>query len=64
MFDTRLCALILREQPEAVLQRLAQAVLRSHRIVVSAITWAEISQAASRAGPGLAALSLADPQSG
>jgi len=31
-----------REQPEAVLRRLEQAVLRNHRIVVSAITFAEM----------------------
>ncbi|MBJ3410555.1 type II toxin-antitoxin system VapC family toxin, partial [Salmonella enterica subsp. enterica serovar Corvallis] len=33
---------IMREQPEAVLKRLEQAVLRRHRIVVSAITYAEM----------------------
>lgn len=32
----------MREQPEAVLKRLEQAVLRRHRIVVSAITYAEM----------------------
>lgn len=32
----------MREQPEAVLKRLEQAVLRNHRIVVSAITYAEM----------------------
>lgn len=32
----------MREQPAAVLQRLAQAVLRNHRIVVSAITYSEM----------------------
>ncbi|MGS9179378.1 type II toxin-antitoxin system VapC family toxin, partial [Salmonella enterica subsp. enterica serovar Infantis] len=32
----------LREQPEAVLKRLAQAVLRGHRMVVSAITYSEM----------------------
>lgn len=51
MLDTRFCAFILREQPEALLNRLEQAVLRGHRIVVSAITWAELSQAARIAGP-------------
>ncbi|WP_311776505.1 type II toxin-antitoxin system VapC family toxin [Klebsiella pneumoniae] len=33
---------MMREQPEAVLKRLEQAVLRRHRIVVSAITYAEM----------------------
>lgn len=51
MLETRLCAFILREQPEALLRRLEQAVLRNHRIVISAITWAELSQAAGKAGP-------------
>lgn len=32
----------MREQPEAVLKRLEQTVLRNHRIVVSAITYAEM----------------------
>lgn len=41
----------MREQPEAVLKRLEQAVLRGHRIVVSAFTWSEISFAARAAGP-------------
>lgn len=32
----------MREQPDAVLQRLAQAALRNQRIVVSAITYSEM----------------------
>jgi len=32
----------MREQPQAVLRRLEQAVLRNHRIVVSAITYQEM----------------------
>ncbi|SVY84278.1 putative DNA binding protein [Klebsiella pneumoniae] len=32
----------MREQPEAVLKRLEQAVLRGQRIVVSAITYSEM----------------------
>ena len=32
----------MREQPEAVLKNLEQAVLRGHRIVVSAITYSEM----------------------
>jgi len=38
MPDTNICSFILREQPEAVLMRLRQAVLASDRVVVSAIT--------------------------
>ncbi|HCI6825689.1 TPA: PIN domain-containing protein [Klebsiella variicola subsp. variicola] len=56
MLDTRFCAFILREQPEAVLGWLEQAVLRGHRIVISAITWAELSQAAREDSPATQAL--------
>ena len=42
MLDTNICSFIMREQPEAVLMRLEQAVLRNSRIVVSAITYAEM----------------------
>ncbi|EEN0287574.1 PIN domain-containing protein, partial [Salmonella enterica] len=42
MLDTNICSFIMREQPEAVLKHLEQAVLRNHRIVVSAITYAEM----------------------
>ncbi|EEM9447316.1 PIN domain-containing protein [Salmonella enterica] len=42
MLDTNICSFIMREQPEVVLKRLEQAALRGHRIVVSAITYAEM----------------------
>ena len=42
MLDTNICSFIMREQPEAVLKRLEQAVLRGDRIVVSAVTYAEM----------------------
>lgn len=42
MLDTNICSFIMREQPEGVIRRLEQAVLRNHRIVVSAITYAEM----------------------
>lgn len=42
MLDTNICSFIMREQPEAVIKCLEQAVLRNHRIVVSAITYAEM----------------------
>ncbi|WP_275555759.1 type II toxin-antitoxin system VapC family toxin [Mixta sp. Marseille-Q2659] len=42
MLDTCICSFIMREQPEAVLKRLEQAVLRNHRIVISAITYSEM----------------------
>ncbi|WP_312997542.1 type II toxin-antitoxin system VapC family toxin [Leclercia sp.] len=47
MLDTNICSFIMREQPEAVIKRLEQAVLRNHRIVVSAITYAEMRFGAS-----------------
>ncbi len=42
MLDTCICSFIMREQPDGLLKRLEQAVLRNHQIVVSAITYAEI----------------------
>lgn len=42
MLDINICSFIMREQPEAVIKRLEQAVLRNHRIVVSAITYQEM----------------------
>ncbi|HDU7818322.1 TPA: type II toxin-antitoxin system VapC family toxin [Salmonella enterica] len=42
MLDTCICSFIMREQSEAVLKRLEQAVLRGHRIVISAITYSEM----------------------
>lgn len=59
MLNTCICSFIMREQPAAVIKRLEQAVLRNHRIVVSAITWAEISQAAALAGPAVVNLAEA-----
>ena len=42
MLDTNICSFIMREQPAAVLKRPEQAVLRGDRIVVSAVTYAEM----------------------
>lgn len=42
MLDTNICSFIMREQPEAVIHRLQLCVLRNNRIVVSAITYAEM----------------------
>jgi tRNA(fMet)-specific endonuclease VapC len=42
MLDTNICSFIMRERPAAVLKRLEQAVLRNHRIVVSAMTYSEM----------------------
>jgi len=42
MLDTCICSFIQREQPQQVLERLQQAHSQNHRIVVSAITYAEM----------------------
>jgi tRNA(fMet)-specific endonuclease VapC len=42
MLDTNICSFIMREQPASVLKRPEQAVLRGDRIVVSAVTYAEM----------------------
>lgn len=42
MLDTNICSFIMREQPAAVIEKLTQCVMRRDRIVVSAITYAEM----------------------
>lgn len=42
MLDTCICSFIMREQPQAVLQRLTSAVEQQNRIVISSITYAEM----------------------
>ncbi|MFZ4833029.1 PIN domain-containing protein [Rouxiella sp. Mn2063] len=42
MLDTNICSFIMREQPLAVIEKLQRCVLRRDRIVVSAITYAEM----------------------
>lgn len=42
MLDTNICSFIMREQPQAVIDKLQECVLRRERIVVSAITYAEM----------------------
>lgn len=42
MLDTCICSFIMREQPIAVLEKLASAVKKQHRIVISAITYQEM----------------------
>lgn len=42
MLDTNICSYIMREQPFALTEKLQQCVLRRERIVVSAITYAEM----------------------
>lgn len=42
MLDTCICSFIMREKPESVLARLALEVKKQNRIVISAITYAEM----------------------
>jgi len=42
MLDTCICSYIMREQPESVLLKLQQVVAEQNRVVVSAITYAEM----------------------
>ncbi|WP_054059307.1 type II toxin-antitoxin system VapC family toxin [Pseudomonas asplenii] len=42
MLDTCICSFIMREQPASVIQRLTTEVERGNRIVISAITYAEM----------------------
>lgn len=42
MLDTCICSFIMREHPEAVIKRLAAEVEQGSRIVISAITYAEM----------------------
>lgn len=53
MLDTCICSFIMRERPEGVLQRLAAEVAQNNRIVISAITYAEIryGQIGKKASP-------------
>jgi tRNA(fMet)-specific endonuclease VapC len=53
MLDTCICSFIMRERPASVLQRLAAEVARNHRIVISAITYAEMryGQIGKKASP-------------
>ena len=53
MLDTCIYSFIMREQPESVLQRLAEKVAQNNRIVISAITYAEMryGQIGKRASP-------------
>ncbi len=53
MLDTCICSFIMREQPLAVLRRLAEEVAKNNRIVISAITYAEMryGQIGKKASP-------------
>ena len=42
MLDTCICSFIMREHPASVIQRLATEVEQGNRIVISAITYAEM----------------------
>lgn len=53
MLDTCICSFIMREHPVTVLRRLAEAVAQNNRIVISAITYAEMryGQIGKKASP-------------
>ena len=53
MLDTCICSFLMREHPEAVIRRLAAEVGRGNRIVISAITYAELryGQVGKKASP-------------
>ena len=53
MLDTCICSFIMREHPAAVIKRLSAEVERGNRIVISAITYAEMryGQLAKKASP-------------
>lgn len=53
MLDTCICSFIMREHPDAVIRRLAGEVERGNRIVISAITYAEMryGQIGKKASP-------------
>ncbi len=42
MLDTCICSFIMREHPDSVIQRLTAEVEQGNRIVISAITYAEM----------------------
>ncbi len=53
MLDTCICSFIMREHPEAVIKRLVAEVIKGNRIVISAITYAEMryGQIGKKASP-------------
>lgn len=53
MLDTCICSFIMREQPLSVLRRLSEEVAKNNRIVISAITYAEMryGQIGKKASP-------------
>lgn len=55
MLDTCICSFIMREMPRSVLERLATEVSSGNRIVISAITYAEMryGQIGKKASPKL-----------
>lgn len=53
MLDTCICSFIMRERPESALRRLTAEVAQNNRIVISAITYAEMryGQIGKKASP-------------
>lgn len=58
MLDTNICSFIMRKQPSTVLDQLEKVTSHHHRIVISAITYAEMRFGATstKASPKIAAM--------
>jgi tRNA(fMet)-specific endonuclease VapC len=58
MLDTNICSFLIRKKPEYLLEKLQQTVLSGHLIVISAITYAELSfgAASRKASPKMLAI--------
>ncbi len=43
MLDTNICSFLIRKRPEYILDKLQETVLSGHQIVISSITYAELT---------------------
>ena len=43
MLDTNICSFLIRKRPEYLLDKLQKVVVSGHQVVVSSITYAELS---------------------
>ncbi len=58
MLDTNICSFLIRKKPEYLLDKLQQTVVSGHQIVISAITYAELTfgAASKKASPKMAGI--------
>ena len=58
MLDTKICSFLIRNKPEYLLGKLQQVVLSGHRIVISSISYAELTFGAAnkKASPKMAGI--------